>query len=219
MPWLQVLHSGNGHPSPAAAGFIVGFELDNQLTAVPRTNTNEVLGVAVSRPELLDRAISFALDSDLDIILLDAIGGIGALKAESSGVPDLSLLRDAVLNLRGRKKEEAMALVYYGGARSGTDAAKLIAMGASAVVFGVPIGLAAGGDITDISGVTYASNYADTDRRDAVANILKASLSEASMMARCTGKTNLMNLEPEDLRSITLATSEATGIPLVGVRS
>lgn len=37
------------------------------------------------------------------------------------------------------------------------------------------------------------------------------------MMGRCTGKTNLHNLEPEDLRSITLATAEASGIPLVGL--
>ena len=219
VPWLQIMPSGNGHASPDAAGFIVSFELDNQPTAVRRLNRDQVLGVAVARPELLDRAISFALDSELDFVLLDAIGGVGTLKAESSGVPDLSLLRDAVLNLRARKQEEVVGLVYYGGARSGTDAAKLIAMGASAVVFGVPIGLAAGGAITDIDGVSYASNYTDGDRRDAVANILKANLSEASMMARCTGKTNLMNLEPEDLRTITLATSEVTGIPLVGVRT
>ncbi len=36
------------------------------------------------------------------------------------------------------------------------------------------------------------------------------------MMARCTGKTNLHNLEPEDLRALTLATAEATDILLVG---
>ena len=36
------------------------------------------------------------------------------------------------------------------------------------------------------------------------------------MMARCTGKTNLHNLEPEDLRALTLATAEATGLVLAG---
>ncbi|MCZ6861866.1 MAG: hypothetical protein O7I42_16585 [Alphaproteobacteria bacterium] len=50
----------------------------------------------------------------------------------------------------------------------------------------------------------------------AVANIIKASCGEASMMARCTGKTQLHNLEPEDLRALTLATAEATDILLVG---
>jgi hypothetical protein len=37
-------------------------------------------------------------------------------------------------------------------------------------------------------------------------------------MARCTGKTDVHNLEPEDLRSITLPTAQATGIPLAGAR-
>ncbi len=39
------------------------------------------------------------------------------------------------------------------------------------------------------------------------------------MMARCTGKTQLHNLEPEDLRALTLATAEATDILRVGPHS
>ncbi len=50
----------------------------------------------------------------------------------------------------------------------------------------------------------------------AVVNILKACAGEASMMVRCTGKTNLHNLEPEDPRARTLATRDATDILLVG---
>ena len=42
---------------------------------------------------------------------------------------------------------------------------------------------------------------------------------EASMMARCAGKTRLHNIEPEDLRSVTRATAAATGIPLAGTRA
>ena len=38
------------------------------------------------------------------------------------------------------------------------------------------------------------------------------------MMARCAGKTNVHNIEPEDLRSITIATAEATGILLAGTQ-
>ncbi len=49
-----------------------------------------------------------------------------------------------------------------------------------------------------------------------MANIIKASRGEASMLARCTGKTNLHNLEPEDLRARTLPTRDATDILLVG---
>jgi len=35
-------------------------------------------------------------------------------------------------------------------------------------------------------------------------------------MARCTGKTDVHNLEPEDLRSVTIATARAARIPLAG---
>ena len=56
------------------------------------------------------------------------------------------------------------------------------------------------------------------ERCRAVANIIKASAGEASMMARCTGKTKLHNLEPEDLRALTLATADATDIVLAGLR-
>ena len=34
------------------------------------------------------------------------------------------------------------------------------------------------------------------------------------MMARATGKTNVHNLEPEDLRAISVAAARATGIIL-----
>ena len=53
-------------------------------------------------------------------------------------------------------------------------------------------------------------------RGRAVADIFEASRGEASMMARCTGKTKLHNLEPEDLRALTLATRDATDVLLVG---
>ena len=48
------------------------------------------------------------------------------------------------------------------------------------------------------------------------ADFLRALAGEVSIMARCTGKTGIHNLEPEDLRSITIATARATGIPLAG---
>ena len=50
-------------------------------------------------------------------------------------------------------------------------------------------------------------------------HILKANAGEASMMARCAGKTRLHNIEPADLRSVTRATAAATGIPLAGTRA
>ena len=62
----------------------------------------------------------------------------------------------------------------------------------------------------------FGSDLSIDQRCEAAENFLEASAGEVSMMARCTGKTNIHNLEPEDLRSITLATATATGIPLIG---
>ena len=106
-------------------------------------------------------------------------------------------------------------LAWFGGSRSGTDAAKLVGLGVNAIGYGVAVAvaLALGGEITQ-TGMRFAP-----DRTDAVVNILKANAGEASMMARCAGKTRLHNIEPEDLRSITQATAAATGIPLAGTRA
>ena len=50
--------------------------------------------------------------------------------------------------------------------------------------------------------MSFAPDRNEEERTDAVVNILEANAGEASMMARCAGKTRLHNIEPEDLRSI-----------------
>ena len=51
---------------------------------------------------------------------------------------------------------------------------------------------------------------------DRVANFLNAMTAEIQMLARACGKSNVHNLEPEDMRSLTLECEAMTGIPLVG---
>jgi hypothetical protein len=51
-----------------------------------------------------------------------------------------------------------------------------------------------------------------------VANLLHAMTLEIQMLARACGKADVHNLEPEDLRALTLEASAITGIPLVGTR-
>lgn len=75
--------------------------------------------------------------------------------------------------------------------------------------------MAAGGEIQADS-LVFSSNYSEQDRTTSVINLIRADSGEASMMAQCTGKTVLHNIEPEDLRAIMLVTSRDTGIPLVG---
>ena len=68
---------------------------------------------------------------------------------ELAGAPDLSVMRDAIRILRELNREEDIELLYFGGVRSGTDAAKLIGLGANAVVVGMSLALAVGGRIED----------------------------------------------------------------------
>ena len=215
-PWLQVVGPGGTAPSPEAAGLIHALGERFQAPAAQRLADGQILGLAVSVPAVLEEAIPFALEGGFDVLVLDGGGGLGGLSGELGGAPDLTLLRDAIRILRRLGREEEIDLIHFGGARSGTDAAKLIAMGCVAVVFGAQIALAAGGEITAGGQMRYNSERDGGNRTDAVVNILASSAGEASMMARCTGKTNLHNLEPEDLRALTLAAAQATGLPLAG---
>lgn len=214
--WLQLVIDESDAPSERAAGLIAKVQGNGAEATVFRQREDQLIGFAVATPDVLGDAIARSFELGCEVLLLDGTGGMERAWAELAGPPELSLLRDAIRILRQMKKEGDIDLLYFGGTRSGTDAAKLIAQGVSAVLLGVPVGLAMGGRILADRTFAFASDYSDEDRRLAVANILKASVGEASMMARCTGKTNLHNLEPEDLRAITLASAAATGIPLVG---
>ena len=49
-----------------------------------------------------------------------------------------------------------------------------------------------------------------------VANFLHAMTLEIQMLARSCGKSDVHDLEPEDLRALTLEAEAITGVPLVG---
>ena len=178
---------------------------------------SQLLGLVLSSSSTVDEGVAFALERGYQVLVLDGSRGLGRNWPELSGAPDLTLLRDAVATLRRLGREEEIDLVHFGGVRSGTDAAKLVGLGSVAMVMGVTLGLAAGGRIHD-STIVFDSDLSTAERAEAVANIIKAGTGEATMMARCTGKTDLHNIEPEDLRALTLATSESTAIPVAGIR-
>ncbi len=217
VPWLQLVTGAEAAADPQAAAVIYSAAGGVDAAAAGRAAEAQVLALAVSSIADLEGAVDRALANDFDMLLLDGSGGLGGSWPELAAPPNFALLRDAVSLLRRRRREEAIDLVYFGGVRSGTDAAKLIGMGAVALVYGVAVGIAAGGEIGS-HGLGFHAGIDAEDRVLAVANLLRANASEASMMARCTGKTRLHNLEPEDLRSVTLPAAAATGIPLVGRR-
>jgi NADPH-dependent glutamate synthase beta subunit-like oxidoreductase len=213
VPWLQVLDpSAAAHPKAAA----VVLRLGQAAPAVPQAAREGQLRGLVVTAQNVDVLVPFAVEQKLDLLLLDGTSHFGGEWADLSGAPDLSLLVKTVHMLRALKEEEKLSLLWFGGLRSGSDMAKAMALGADAGIGEVAAAIAAGGEIT-ASGIAFSMPDAKT-AGDGVAAFLKAAVSEASMMARCTGKTNVHNLEPEDLRTTSIRAAKATGIVMAGVR-
>lgn len=206
VPWLQLLGGGD-EPHPEAAAVIAPW---------PVAAEAPVHGIAADAA-MLPEAIPFALEHGHELLLLEGNGPLaGGGWPELGGAPDLTPLRDAIRILRELNREEDLTLLSFGGVRSGTDAAKLIGLGASAVIVGLSLALAVGGRIEAETIAFYGDMDADA-RAESAELFLNALRAEASIMPRCTGKTDIANLEPEDLRAISIATAEATGLPLAGV--
>lgn len=209
--WIQIVDE-----TADASADAVAFFADEAIAAgsVTRTSSDQPTGLLVNIANL-EKAIEFGLEQELDFLILDSTNGLPGLSAELTGAPDLSILKKAVDKLRAMDREEEIDLVYFGGLRTGTDSAKMLAVGARAVAIGAAAALCLGADISHGEPV-YSSDLTAEDREERTANLLQAFTSEASMMARCTGKTNVQNMEPEDMRATTIAVSTALGVPMAG---
>lgn len=208
--WIQIF-DGNENEQADAVAF---FAADALAGGVHHVAAKCPRGLIVNSGNV-EQAVDFGLEEGLDFLILDATNGLPGLSAELAGAPDISIVNRAVTRLRQLDREEEIDLIYFGGLRTGTDGAKMMALGAKAVIIGASAALALGADISRGEPV-YSSDLSDEDRIERSANLLQAFNAEASMMARCTGKTNIQNMEPEDMRSITLAASHAAGVPMAG---
>ncbi len=218
LPWLELLAGDGDRPSESARALVHVFRDDRAALDARRLAEGQCLGLVAGGDDLR-AAIPRALDAGFDFLILDGTGsGLAPDWPELSAAPDLTPLRDAIAILRGMNREEDIDLLYFGGARSGTDAAKLIALGCRAAVLGVSMALAVGGRIEG-ERIVFSADRDDDERAASAARFIEALSGEASIMARCTGKTDVHNLEPEDLRAITLATARAVAIPLAGTNA
>lgn len=183
----------------------------SQLSApLPNYATWQGLAVIASSDNL-ELVLAKALELEIGCVLLDGSGELTELK----GAPDLNLLRRAVAYLRAQNAEEAIDLLWFGGARNGTDVAKSLSLGASAVAMHAAFCFGLGASF-DGQTLSFSSDMGVDELTERSRDLLVAFAAEAAMMAKCTGKTRVCNLEPEDLRALSVATAQAVGISLPG---
>jgi methylamine---glutamate N-methyltransferase subunit C len=165
---------------------------------------------------------------------------------DHTGIPTLAAVSEARVALQDLGLYGQVQLIIAGGIKSGADAAKALALGADAVYIGTAALIALNcnrplyvEDYHALGTEPYHCHHCHTGRcpvgittqdpelmtrlpipeaAERVANLLHAMTLEIQMLARACGKADVHDLEPEDLRSLTLEASAITGIPLVGTR-
>ncbi|MEM7424970.1 MAG: FMN-binding glutamate synthase family protein [Pseudomonadota bacterium] len=163
---------------------------------------------------------------------------------EHVGIPTLAAVREAVRALQELDMHRKVQLVVAGGIRSGADVAKALAMGADAVSIGTAALIAIGDNDPQYeeeyrkigSGAGFYEDFqAGNDpagittqdpelarRLDPIrggqrlANYLRVLTLEVQTLARANGKSDVRNLEPEDMAALTVEAAAMAGVPLAG---
>ena len=210
-PWFQLVLPEDT-PDARADGLIYVLGSTFRPVNAKRLHPKQILGLSVAAPAL-PKAIAFALENKFDAMILDSTRGIDAEWVELDSPVDLTVMRDAIRLLRSMNKEEEIALMNFGGLRSGTDVAKALAYNCIASIFGSAMAIALGGTVHGTR-MNFREDLDEKILRHAALNWIRGTAQETAIIARCTGKTNVHNLEPEDMRTITIATSKALDLPL-----
>src|SRR5688572_27070153 len=163
---------------------------------------------------------------------------------EHCGIPTLAAIRPAVQALQELDMHRKVQLIVSGGIRNGADVAKALALGADAVSIGTAALIALGDNAPhldeeyrkigsragayddyhegrDPAGITTQDpelikrlDPVQAGRR--LANYLSVLTLETQTIARACGKSNVRNLEPEDLVALTVESAAMAGVPLAG---
>jgi len=163
---------------------------------------------------------------------------------EHVGIPTLPAVRLAVEALQELDMHRKVQLIVSGGIRSGADVAKALALGADAVSIGVAALIALGDNAPELESEyeeigSSAGFYDDWQAgRDPagistqepelaarfdpelggrrLANYLRCMTLECQTLARACGKSDVHNLEPEDLVALTVEAAAMARVPLAG---
>jgi methylamine---glutamate N-methyltransferase subunit C len=163
---------------------------------------------------------------------------------DHTGIPTLAAVCEARRGLLDIGLFGQVQLIIAGGIRSGVDAAKALALGADAVYIGTAALIALNcnkplyvEDYHAIGAAPYNCHHCHTGRcpvgittqdpelmkrldidegAERVSNWFHAITAEVQILARACGKRDIHDLEPEDMRALTLEASMIAGIPLAG---
>ncbi|MDQ4052000.1 MAG: FMN-binding glutamate synthase family protein [Actinomycetota bacterium] len=193
-----------------------------------------------------DTAVAAKTGADVIVLdgMEGGTGASPELLLDHTGVPTLAAIPAARRALDDTGMSGKVKLVVAGGIRSGVDVAKAIALGADCVMIGSAAMIALGcnspryvDDYAAIGTEPGACHHCHTGRcpvgvttqdpelservdveaaSERVYRFLTAMTMEATLLAKACGKSSVHNLEPEDLRALTLEASAFTGVSLVG---
>ncbi len=172
-------------------------------------------------------------------------GASPEFQLDHTGIPTLAAIPAARRALEDIGMYGKVSIVISGGIKNGADVAKALALGADAVAIGTAALIALNcnaplyeEDYAALGTMPGACHHCHTglcpvgvatqdpelaarldveEAAERLANFLRAMTMELTMIAKACGKSNVHNLEPEDLRALTLEASAMTGVALAGV--
>lgn len=173
-----------------------------------------------------------------------ATGASPDILLDHTGIPTIAAVAQARAALEDLGLYGQISLVASGGIRNGADAAKALALGADAVAIGTAALIALGcnaplyeEDYTALGTMPGHCHHCHTgrcpvgittqtpdlvDRLDVeeaaehVENFLNSMVMEMTLLAKSCGKGDVHNLEPEDLRALTIEAAAMAHVPLAG---
>jgi glutamate synthase domain-containing protein 2 len=201
--------------------------------------------IGAARP-YYDTALSVKSGADVVVVdgMQGGTAATQEIFIEHVGIPTLAAIPEAVRALQELDMHRKVQLVVSGGIRSGADVAKALALGADAVSIGTAALVALGDNDPALEDEyqkmgTTAGAYDDwhegndpagittqrpelAQRLDPIkagrrlANYLTVMTMELQTLARANGKSNVLNLEPEDLVALTVEAAAMARVPLAG---
>ncbi|MED1443465.1 FMN-binding glutamate synthase family protein [Aeribacillus composti] len=167
------------------------------------------------------------------------------IQLDHTGIPTISAVVEAAQALYDIGMKREVKLIIGGGISNGADAAKAIALGADVVYMGSAMLIALNcqrpiyiEDYHALGTEPGACHHCHTGKcpvgiatqdpelmarldptaaAERVENYINSITMEMQIFARSCGKSRVSDLDPTDLRSLTLVTSYITGVPLVGL--